>query len=58
MKQVNANTFTYELKSSTNKYDAIYRLAVAPDGKSMTVTGQGTDSNGRALTAKLVFEKQ
>lgn len=30
VKQVNASTFTYELKSSTNKYDAIYRLGWRP----------------------------
>ena len=58
LKQVNANTFTYETKNSTNKYHVRGRLVVSADGKSFTMKGTGTDATGKPLTVSLVFDKQ
>jgi hypothetical protein len=58
LKQVNANTFTYEAKNAGTKYHANFRMAVGGDGKSMTTTGKGMDADGKPMTVTLVFEKQ
>lgn len=58
IKQVNANTFTYETKNSTNKYHASGRLVVSKDGKTMTMKASGTDADGKPMTVTLVYEKQ
>jgi hypothetical protein len=58
LKQVNANTFTYEGKQTNGKYHVSFRTVVSSDGKTMTTTGKGTDANGAALTLTLVYEKQ
>jgi hypothetical protein len=33
------------------------QIAVAPDGKSRTVTIHGTDANGKKFHAKAVYDK-
>lgn len=58
VKQVNDNTFTYEAKNAGTKYHASFRLVVAKDGKSMTITGKGTDTNGKPMTVRFVLDKQ
>jgi hypothetical protein len=58
IKQVDANTFTYESKQTTGKYRASGRTVVSKDGKTMTTTAQGTDADGKAMTLTLVYEKQ
>ena len=58
LKQVNANTFTYETKNSTTKYAAHGRLVVSKDGKTMTMKASGTDAEGKPMTVTLVYEKQ
>jgi hypothetical protein len=58
IKQVNANTFTYEAKQTNGKYHANGRSVISKDGKTMTTTTKGTDTNGAAMTMKLVYEKQ
>ncbi len=58
LKQVDANTFTYETKSSTTKYTAHGRLVVSKDGKTMTVKASGTDAEGKPMTVTLLYEKQ
>lgn len=58
LKQVNANTFTYETKNSTNKYHAVGRIVVSADGKTMTMKAKGTDAEGKPLSVTLVYEKQ
>ena len=58
IKQVDANTFTYEAKQTNGKYRASGRTVVSKDGKTMTTTAKGTDPNGAALTLTLVYEKQ
>lgn len=58
LKQVDANTFTYEAKNSTTKYHSHGRLVVSHDGKTTTLTAKGTDAQGRPMAVTLVYEKQ
>lgn len=58
IKQVDANTFTYEAKNTTGKYHASGRTVISSDGKAMTTTAEGMDADGNAMTMKLVYDKQ
>ncbi len=58
VKQVNANTFTYQAKQTNGKYRSSGRTVVSSDGKTMTSTAKGTDANGAPMTLTLVYEKQ
>jgi hypothetical protein len=58
IKQVDANTFTYEAKNTTKKYHASGRTVISSDGKTMTTTAKGMDADGNAMTMKLVYDKQ
>jgi len=58
VKQVNANTLTYEAKQTNGKYHASGRTVISKDGKTMTSTAKGMDANGKAMTLKLVYDKQ
>jgi hypothetical protein len=58
LKKVNDNTFTYETKNSTNKYQAHGKLTVSSDGKTMTMKAKGTDGEGKPISVTLVYEKQ
>jgi hypothetical protein len=58
IKQIDANTFTTETKKTGGKYHATGRTVVSKDGKTMTVTGKGTDAEGKPMTNKIVYEKQ
>jgi hypothetical protein len=58
VKQVNANTLTYEVKQTNGKYHASGRTVISKNGKTMTSTSKGTDANGAALAVKLVYDKQ
>jgi hypothetical protein len=58
VKQGDANTFTYEAKSSKAKYHASGRIVISGDGKTMTQTASGVDADGKPMTLKLVFDKQ
>jgi len=58
VKQANANTLTYEAKQTNGKYQASGRTVISKDGKTMTSTAKGTDANGKAMTLKLVYDKQ
>ena len=58
IKQVNANTFAYDAKKTDGKYHAHGRLAVSPDGKTLTLTARGTDADGKPMTITLVYDKQ
>ncbi len=58
VKQVNANTFTYEAKNANSKYHATGRMVISADGKTMTSTSKGTNANGEPMTMTLVYEKQ
>ena len=58
LKQVNANTFTYDAKSSSTKYHAHGRLVVSADGKTLTLKAIGTDAGGKPMKVTLVYDKQ
>ena len=58
LKQVNANTFTYEAKNSATKYHASGKLVISADGKTMTMKAKGTDTNGKPMDVTLVYDKQ
>jgi hypothetical protein len=58
IKQVDADTFTYEAKSTTGKYSASGRIVISTEGKTMTLTAKGTDADGKELTLALVYDKQ
>lgn len=58
IKQVNANTFTYNAKQTKGKYRANGRTVISSDGKTMTTTAKGTDPDGKAMVLKLVYDKQ
>ena len=47
-RQVNANSFTYEAKNSTNKYHAQGKITVSSDGKTLTFKVKGTNARGEA----------
>jgi len=58
LKQVDANVFTYEAKNTTGKYSASGRIVISTDGKTMTLTATGTDTDGKDLTLALVYDRQ
>jgi hypothetical protein len=58
IKQIDANTFTAETKQTNGKYHAMGRTVISKDGKSMTTTSKGTNAEGVAFTAILVYDKQ
>jgi hypothetical protein len=58
IKQVNANTFTYSAKKKDGKYSVTARTVVSKDGKTMTNTIKGTNPDGKAYTATMVWDKQ
>ena len=58
IKQVSANTFTFEAKKTNGKYHATGSIVISADGKTMTSTSKGTNANGEPMTLTLVYEKQ
>jgi hypothetical protein len=58
IKQVNANTFTFTTKKNGGKYNVTGRSVVSKDGKTMTTTLKGTNAEGQAYHATLVYDKQ
>jgi hypothetical protein len=58
IKQVDADTFTSETKRTGGKYRATAQVKVSADGKTMTVTTNGTNVDGKPFTATSVYDKQ
>jgi hypothetical protein len=58
IKQVNANTFTYSAKKKDGKYSVTARSVVSKDGKTMTNTIKGMNTDGKAYNATMVWDKQ
>ncbi len=58
IKQVDANTLTDERKKTATPYRGTGRTVVSNDGRTMTLTTQGTGADGKPFTGKLVFDKQ
>ena len=58
MKQINANTFTVEVRKTGGKYHSTGRTVISKDGKSMTTTTKGTDAEGNPTSGTAIYEKQ
>ena len=58
LKQVDADTLTFTAKQASGKFHATGRTVISKDGKTMTTTVSGTDADGKALSATLVYDKQ
>jgi hypothetical protein len=58
IKQVNANTLTFTQKKKDGKYSVTGRSVVSKDGKTMTSTIKGTNADGKAYSATMVWDKQ
>jgi hypothetical protein len=58
IKQVDDNTFTESRTNHSTKYHTRVRVVVSADGKTMTLSAKGTDSDGKAMTTKVVLDKQ
>jgi hypothetical protein len=58
IKQVDDNTFTVTTRQASGKYQATGQVVISKDGKTMTTTSKGTDSEGVAFTSEFVWEKQ
>jgi len=58
VKQIDANTFTFESNKTGGKYHVTGRTVISKDGKTMTTTTKGTNSEGQAFSATAVYDKQ
>jgi hypothetical protein len=58
IKQVNANTLTFTQKKKGGKYNVTGRTVVAKNGKTAISTVKGTNAEGKAYSATVVYEKQ
>jgi hypothetical protein len=58
MKQINANTFTFESRKTGGKYHVTGRTVISKDGRTMTTTTKGTNEEGKKSSGKFVYEKQ
>jgi hypothetical protein len=57
-KQVNANTSTWEVKRADGKYHQMGKNVVSKNGKTLTQTFKGTDSDGKPVHGTNVYDKQ
>ena len=57
VKKVDDHTLTFEVKKG-GKVLATGRIVLSADGKSRTVTTEGTDASGKKVTATAVYDKQ
>ena len=57
-RRIDANTMSFEAKKTDGKYHVIGQNVVSKDGKTLTQTGKGTDSQGKPLTSTAVFDRQ
>jgi hypothetical protein len=58
IKQVSANSFTFTQKKKDGKYSVTGRSVISNDSKTMTNTLKGTNAEGKAYTATMVWDKQ
>jgi hypothetical protein len=58
IKQVDDNTFTVTTKQASGKFQTTGRVVVSKDGKTMTATSKGTNTEGQEFTSEFVWEKQ
>jgi hypothetical protein len=58
MKQIDANSFTFEAKKTGGKVHSIGRTVISKDGKTMTTTTKGTNTEGQPISGTAIYEKQ
>jgi hypothetical protein len=58
VKQVDANTVSFDVKKTGGKYHVTGQNVVSADGKTMTQTAKGTDAEGKPISSTVVFDKQ
>ena len=58
MKQIDANTFTFESRKTGGKYHVTGRTVISKDGKTMTTAVKGTNDEGKPISAKAIYDKQ
>ena len=56
--QIDANTCTFEDKKTGGKYHVLGRQVISTDGKTMTITSEGTDADGKPASGTAIYEKQ
>jgi hypothetical protein len=57
VKKIDDHTLTFTVKKG-DKVLTTGRIVLSADGKSRTVTTEGTDSSGKKVTATAVYDKQ
>jgi len=57
-KQINASTSTWEVKRADGKYHQMGKNVVSKDGKTLTQTFKGTDSDGKPVHGTNVYDRQ
>ena len=55
---IDAHTCTFEDKKTGGKFHVLGRQVISDDGKTMTITSEGTDADGTPVAALQVYEKQ
>jgi hypothetical protein len=58
VKRINANTTSWVASKTGGKYHVTGRTAISKDGKTLTQTSKGTDTEGKPVTQTLVFDRQ
>ena len=58
LKRVNANTTSWEVKSTSGPLHQTIRSVISKDGKTKTDTFKGTDNAGKPVAGTSVYEKQ
>jgi len=57
-KRIDANTTSFDVKNTGNKYHVTGQNVISKDGKTLTQTSSGTLADGKAVTSTMVFDKQ
>ena len=58
MKQINANTFTFDNKKTGGKYHTTGRTVISKDGKTMTTRVKGINTEGKPTISTTIYDKQ
>ena len=58
VKQIDANTFTFESRKKDGKYHMTGKTVISKDGKTMTTTAKGTNTEGKPSSSTSVYDKQ
>ena len=57
-KKIDDNTWTWEVKRADGKYHQTGKNVVSKDGKTLTQTFKGTDSDGKPVHGTNVYDRQ